>query len=118
MNLNEIKKMVVTSLIQEKVGYYGPQDGDAAGPADEPDIQGIVADAEKEVKQLMAAQKNIIEAVIGQVAELVAPAMVQAGVPGGEVTQMVEQFLSDIKEAVRKAADDRPTPLDTDVEAE
>jgi hypothetical protein len=118
MNLNEIKKMVVTSLIQEKVGYYGPQDGDAAGPADEPDIQGIVDAAEKEVKQLMAAQKNIIEAVIGQVAELVAPAMVQAGVPGGEVAQMVEQFLSDIKEAVRKASEDRPTSLDTDVEAE
>ena len=118
MNLNEIKKMVVTSLIQEKVGYYGPQDGDVGGSADEPDIQGIVGDAEKEVEQLMAAQKNIIEAVIAQVAELVAPAMVQAGVPGDEVTQMVEQFLSDIKEAVRKASESRPTPLDTDVEAE
>jgi len=118
MNLNEIKKMVVTSLIQEKVGYYGSQDGGVGEPADEPDIQGIVDDAEKEVKQLMAAQKNIIEAVIAQVAELVAPAMVQAGVPGDEVTQMVEQFLSDIKEAVRKASDYRPTPLDTDVEAE
>jgi len=118
MNLNEIKKMVVTSLIQEKVGYYGSQDGNVGGEADAPDIQGIVDDAEKEVKQLMAAQKNIIEAVITQVAELVAPAMVQAGVPGDEVTQMVEQFLSDIKEAVQKASEDRPTPLDTDVEAE
>ena len=118
MNLNEIKKMVVTSLIQEKVGYYGSQDGGVGEPADSPDIQGIVDDAEKEVNQLMAAQKNIIEAVIAQVAELVAPAMVQAGVPGDEVTQMVEQFLSDIKEAVQKASDYRPTPLDTDVEAE
>ena len=117
MNLNEIKKLVIASLIQEKVGYYGSQDGDAGGVADEPDIQGIVDDAEKEIEQLMAAQKNIIDAVIGQVAELVAPAMVQAGVPGSEVAQMVQQFLSDIKEAVRKAADNRPATLDTDVEA-
>ena len=31
MNLNEIKKMVITSLIQERVGYYGAMDGDAGG---------------------------------------------------------------------------------------
>ena len=118
MNLNEIKKMVVTSLIQERVGYYGAQDGDVGGPADDPDIQGIVDQAEKDIKQLMAAQKNVLGAVIAQVAEIVAPAMVQAGVPGDEVAQMVEQFLSDIKEAVNKASENRPTPLDTDVEAE
>ena len=89
MNLNEIKKMVVTSLIQERVGYYGAQDGDVGGPADDPDIQGIVDQAEKDIKQLMAAQKNVLGAVIAQVAEIVAPAMVQAGVPGDEVAQMV-----------------------------
>ena len=116
MNLNEIKKMVVTSLIQERVGYYGAQDGDVGGPADEPDIAGIVKQSEDDIKQMMAAQKNVLEAPVAQVAEIVAPAMVQAGVPGDEVTQMVEQFLADIKEAVRKAVDSRPTPLDTDVE--
>ena len=42
----------------------------------------------------------VLEAAVAQVAEIVAPAMVQAGVPGDEVTQMVEQFLADIKEAV------------------
>ena len=94
MNLNEIKKMVVTSLIQERVGYYGAMDGDAGGDADRPNIQGIVDDAEKELKQMMAAQGNIMDAVAAQIAEIAAPALVQAGVPGDEVVKLVLDRLS------------------------
>jgi hypothetical protein len=103
MNLNEIKKMVITSLIQERVGYYGAMDGDAGGPADPPDIQGIVDDAEKQIKQLMAAQSNIMDAVAAQIAEIAAPALVQAGVPGEEVVKLVSDFLTNIHEVVKQA---------------
>jgi hypothetical protein len=107
MNLNEIKKMVVTSLIQERVGYYGAMDGDAGGPADPPDVQGIVDDAEKEMKQLVAAQDNVLDAVAAEIAEMAAPVLVQAGVPGGDVVKMVSDFLTQMHEAVRNAQEKR-----------
>ena len=126
MNLNEIKKMVITSLIQERVGYYGAMDGDAGGEADAPDIQGIVDDAEKELKQIMAAQGNIMDAVAAQIAEIAAPALVQAGVPGDEVVKLVSDFLTKIhevveqtKEKVKELGVEMPTAdLDADTEDE
>ena len=126
MNLNEIKKMVIVSLIQEKVGYYGAMDGDAGGDADAPDIQGIVNDAEKELKQLMAAQGNIMDAVAAQIAEIAAPALVQAGVPGDQVVKLVSDFLTNIHQVVQDAkqkarelgVDVSASKLNTDVEAE
>jgi hypothetical protein len=126
MNLNEIKKMIVTSLIQERVGYYGAMDGDAGGEADPPDIQGIVDDAEKEIKQMIAAQGNIIDAVVAQIAEIAGPALVQAGVPGDEVVKLVSDFLTQMHDAVRNAKEKRSeigagssTPeLNTKVEGE
>ena len=118
MNINEIKKMVVTSLIQERVGYYGAMDGDAGGEADPPDIQGIVDDSEKEIKQMIAAQGNIIDAVASKIAEMAAPALVQAGVPGDKVVELVSDFLTQMNDAVQSASESRPTPLDTNVEAE
>jgi hypothetical protein len=126
MNLNEIKKMVITSLIQERVGYYGAMDGDAGGDADRPDIQGIVDDAEKKLKQMMAAQGNIMDAVAAQIAEIAAPALVQAGVPGDEVVKLVSDFLTKIhevveqtKEKVKELGVEMPTAdLDADMEDE
>jgi hypothetical protein len=118
MNLSEVKKMVITSLIQERVGYYGAQDGMSGEPSDKPDIQAIVDNAEKEVKQLMAAQKNVLDAVIAQIAEIAAPALVQAGVPSGEVVKLVQDFLSQIEEAARRNADKQEVRLNTDVEGE
>ena len=115
MNLNEIKKMVITSLIQERVGYYSSSDGDAGGDADAPDIRGIVDDAEKDIERLMAAQKNMLEAVVAQIAEIAAPAMVQAGVPGDQVVELVEKFLSDIKEAAKKASENQQITPNTNV---
>jgi len=103
MNLSEIKKMVITSLIQERVGYYGAMDGDAGGAADTPDIQGIVDDAEKEIKQMIAAQGNIIDAVAAEIAEIAGPALVQAGVPGGDVVKLVSDFLTHMHSAVDDA---------------
>lgn len=108
MNLSEIKKMITVSLIQERVGFYGPIDGNAAGPADEPDIQGIVDQAEKEIKQLAASQTNLLEAAIAQIAEIIAPALVHAGVDGGKVVQLVNTFSNQIKEAVREARQKKP----------
>ena len=107
MNLNEIKKMVISSLIQERVGYYGAMDGDAGGDADAPDIQGIVDDAEKEIKQMIAAQGNILDAVATQIAEIAGPALVQAGVPGDEVVKLVSDFLTQMHDAVRNAKEKR-----------
>ena len=107
MNLNEIKKMVITSLIQERVGYYGAMDGDAGGDADPPDIQGIVDDAEKEIKQMIAAQGNILDAVATEIAESAGPALVQAGVPGDEVVKLVSDFLTQMHDAVRIAKEKR-----------
>jgi len=107
MNLNEIKKMVVTSLIQERVGYYGAMDGDAGGPADPPDVQGIVDDATKEMKQLVAAQENVLDAVAAEIAEMAAPVLIQAGVPGDDVVKMVSDFLTQMHEAVRDAQEKR-----------
>ena len=107
MNLNEIKKMVITSLIQERVGYYGAMDGDAGGQADPPDIQGIVAEADKEIKQMIAAQGNIIDAVVAEIAEMAAPALVQAGVPGDKVVKLVSDFLTQMHDAVRIAKEER-----------
>ena len=107
MNLNEIKKMVISSLIQERVGYYGAMDGDAGGDADAPDIQGIVDDAEKEIKQMIAAQGNILDAVATQIAEIAGPALVQAGVPGDEVVKLVSDFLTQMHDAVRDAKEKR-----------
>ena len=107
MNLNEIKKMVVTSLIQERVGYYGAMDGDAGGPADPPDVQGIVDDATKEMKQLVAAQENVLGAVATEIAEMASPILVQAGVPGDDVVKMVSDFLTQMHEAVRDAQEKR-----------
>jgi hypothetical protein len=107
MNLNEIKKMVISSLIQERVGYYGAMDGDAGGDADAPDIQGIVDDAEKEIKQMIAAQGNILDAVATEIAEIAGPALVQAGVPGDEVVKLVSDFLTQMHDAVRDAKEKR-----------
>ena len=108
MNLSKIKKMVITSLIQERVGYYGKIDGDAGGDADSPDIQGIVDDSVKEIEQMVAA------------------ALVQAGVPGDEVVKLVSDFLTQMHEAVNSAKEKRKqldagpsTPeLNTKVEGE
>ena len=118
--------MVITSLIQERVGYYGKIDGDAGGDADSPDIQGIVDDSVKEIEQMVAAQGNIIEAVAAQIAEMAAPALVQAGVPGDEVVKLVSDFLTQMHEAVNSAKEKRKqldagpsTPeLNTKVEGE
>jgi hypothetical protein len=107
MNLNDIKKMVVNSLIQERVGYYGAMDGDAGGPADPPDIQDIVDNSEQEMKQLLAAQDNILDAVAAEIAELAAPALIQAGVPGDFVVEMVADFLTQMHTAVEKAKEKR-----------
>jgi len=99
--------MVVNSLIQERVGYYGAMDGDAGGPADPPDIQDIVDNSEQEMKQLLAAQDNILDAVAAEIAELAAPALVQAGVPGDFVVEMVADFLTQMHTAVEKAKEKR-----------
>tara|TARA_R100001509_G_scaffold12149_1_gene6286 strand:+ start:967 stop:1326 length:360 start_codon:yes stop_codon:yes gene_type:complete len=119
MNLNEIKKMVISSLIQERVGYYGAMDGDAAGPADGPDIEDIVDEAEQELEQLKAAQGNIIDAVAGQIAELAAPALVQSGVPGDEVVKLVSDFLTQMHKVVEDAKkNNSANTLDTNLEDE
>ena len=127
MNLNEIKKMVITSLIQEMVGYSSAaMDGDAGGDADSPDIQEIVDGSVKEIEQMVAAQGNIIDAVAAQIAEMAAPALVQAGSPGDEVVKLVSDFLTQMHEAVNSAKEKRKqlgagpsTPeLNTKVEAE
>tara|TARA_R100000697_G_scaffold118243_1_gene140651 strand:- start:605 stop:988 length:384 start_codon:yes stop_codon:yes gene_type:complete len=108
MNLKEIKKMVITSLIQERVGYSNAaMDGDAGGEADPPDIQGIVDDAEKEIQQMIAAQGNIIDAVATEIAEMAAPCLVQAGVPGDEVVKLVSDFLTQMHDAVNNAKEKR-----------
>ena len=121
MNLNEIKKMVVTSLIQERVGYYGAMDGDAGGPADPPDVQGIVDDATKEMKQLVAAQENVLGAVATEIAEMASPILVQAGVPGDDVVKMVSDFLTKMHAAVQAVQEKRKeasADLEVDMEDE
>ena len=124
MNLKEIKKMVVTSLIQERVGYHGSQDGGAGEPADAPDINGIVATAEKEMTQLVAAQDNVLGAIATEIAELAAPILVQSGVASDVVTKMVSDFLEEMHEAVKKAKEAKdgivvePTPENQEVEME
>jgi hypothetical protein len=82
-------------------------DGDAGGDADAPDIQGIVDDAEKEIKQMIAAQGNILDAVATEIAEIAGPALVQAGVPGDEVVKLVSDFLTQMHDAVRDAKEKR-----------
>ena len=43
IDLKEIRRMVTTALIQERVGYYGSQvEGDAGEVADAPDIGAMV----------------------------------------------------------------------------
>ena len=119
MNLNEIKKMVVTSLIQERVGYYGAMDGDAGGPADPPNIQDIVDTAEKEMKQLLAAQDNTLDAVATEVAEMVTPVLVHSGVPGDQVVEMVSDFLAKMRDAVDTVQEKRKEDAaDLEVEVE
>jgi len=49
---------------------------------------------------------------------MAAPALVQAGVPGDEVVKLVSDFLTQMNDAVKNASECRPTPLDTNVEAE
>mgnify|MGYP003628312548 FL=1 len=107
MNLNEIKKMVVISLIQERVRYNGVMDSDAGGDADTPDIQGIVDGAEQEIKQMIAAQGNILDAVATEIAETAGPALVQAGIPSDEVVKLVSDFLTQMHDAVRIAKEKR-----------
>ena len=51
----------------------------------------------------MAAQSNIMDAVAAQIAEIAAPALVQAGVPGEEVVKLVSDFLTNIHEVVEQA---------------
>jgi hypothetical protein len=80
---------------------------DAGGPADPPDVQGIVDDATKEMKQLIAAQDNVLDAVASEIASMAAPVLVQAGVPGDDVVKMVSEFLTKMHEAVRSAQEKR-----------
>jgi len=121
MNLNEIKKMVISSLIQERVGYYGAMDGDAGGPADPPDIQDIVDNAEKEMKQLLAAQDNTLDAIATEVAEMVTPVLVHSGVPGDQVVEIVSDFLTKMHDAVQAVQEKRKeasADLEVDMEDE
>ena len=99
IDLKEIRRMVTTALIQESVGYHGGQvDGHVGEIADAPDIAAMVdaaGDAISNLEMANAAQAALADAT----EELVGP-LIQAGLSGDEVKEMLENLYSTMMDKI------------------
>ena len=102
IDLKEIRKMVTTALIQERVGYYGHQvEGDAGEPSEDPNFDELIADAEQGLKQGEAARENQAKGVtFKSFRELVAP-LALAGIPPSQIKDMLGKWYSEVMSSIQ-----------------
>ena len=101
IDLKEIRRMVTTALIQERVGYYGSQvDGNAGELADSPDIAAMVEDASDAISNLEMAKTNAAQAALADATEKLVGPLIQAGITGDEVKDMLEDFYSTMMDKI------------------
>jgi len=121
IDLKEIRRMVTTALIQERVGYYGSQvEGDAGEVADAPDIAAMVEDASDAISNLEMAKTNAAQAALADATEKLVGPLIQAGITSDEVKEMLEDFYSTMMDKIErseqeasKRADDTKADLES-----
>ena len=102
MDSKELKKMVITQLIQEYVGYDFSEIGSEGEMADSPDIEAYVQKAVQQRDQLKASYLNAIQAQYAEIVEKLAPLMIDAGIPQGETEDFLNNFLLSVQDLAER----------------
>ena len=93
--------MVTTALIQESVGYHGGQvDGHVGEIADAPDIAAMVDAAGDAISNLEMAKTNAAQAALADATEELVGPLIQAGLSGDEVKEMLENLYSTMMDKI------------------
>ena len=101
IDLKEIRRMVTTALIQESVGYHGGQvDGHVGEIADAPDIAAMVDAAGDAISNLERAKTNAAQAALADATEELVGPLIQAGLSGDEVKEMLENLYSTMMDKI------------------
>tara|TARA_R110001583_G_scaffold6811_9_gene34321 strand:- start:3507 stop:3893 length:387 start_codon:yes stop_codon:yes gene_type:complete len=101
IDLKEIRRMVTTALIQESVGYHGGQvDGHVGEIADAPDIAAMVDAAGDAISNLEMAKTNAAQAALADATEELVGPLIQAGLSGDEVKEMLENLYSTMMDKI------------------
>ena len=106
IDLKEIRKMVVTSLIQERVGYSGGAtagDPDAGELAEAPEIDAMVEQAEEELGNLDMSKTNIAQASLADAAEKLVGPLVQSGVQGDTVKGILNDLYNKVMDEIERS---------------
>ena len=101
MRLKELKKIVISELIQEYVGYDMFNNVGRAEEADAPNIHAIVTRAAQERDQHVASYMNTAQAQYAEIVRKIAPLLISAGVTSEETETFLEEFLTKVKDLVR-----------------
>ena len=108
IDLKEIRRMVTTALIQERVGYYGSQvEGDAGESSDAPAIDEMVEEAEQQQRQMGAAHKNAVAASVAKAAEDLVGPLVATGVKSDVVKDILSKLYSSTMATIENAEEDK-----------
>ena len=103
MDSKELKKMVITQLIQEYVGYDFSEVGSQGGEeSDSPNIEAYVEKAVQQRDQLKASYINAIQAQYAEIVEKLAPLMIDAGIPQGETEDFLNNFLLSVQDLAER----------------
>jgi len=110
IDLKEIRKMVATALIQERVGYYGSGnnvESDAGELAEAPEIDAMVEQAEEEMSNLEMSKTNIAQAAMADTAEKLAGPLVQAGVNADVVKGILNDLYSKVMDEIEMSKEEK-----------
>ena len=104
IDLKEIRKMVTTALIQERVGYYGNQvEGDAGQPSEPPAIDDLVDEAQEQISNLEMSKTNVAQAAVAKATgDLVGP-LVQAKIKPAEIKTMLQNFYAEMMRKIEQS---------------
>tara|TARA_R110000824_G_scaffold209531_1_gene395316 strand:+ start:4957 stop:5343 length:387 start_codon:yes stop_codon:yes gene_type:complete len=102
IDLKEVRKMVTTTLIQERVGYYGSGvEGDAGEPSDAPAIDEMVDEAKDQMDNLEMSKTNVAQAAVADSTERLVGPLVQAGVDPKDIKEMLNDLYVKVMDKIR-----------------
>ena len=110
IDLKEIRKMVTTALIQERVGYYDSgvaTESDVGEIAEAPEIDAMVEQAEEEMSNLEMSKTNIAQAAMADTAEKLAGPLVQAGVNADVVKGILNDLYSKVMDEIEMSKEEK-----------
>ena len=107
IDLNEIRQMVTTALIQERVGYYGSQvEGDAGEPSDAPAIDEMVDEAKDQMDNLEMSKTNVAQAAVADATERLVGPLVQAGIDSEDIKKMLQDLYGSVMDKIKTSKEE------------